>query len=523
MRRTAFLLPALFAILVGASPAHAWTWPVDGPVLQPFSLGDDPYAAGYHRGVDVAAPAGSPVRAPAGGTVTFAGTVPRGGRTLTIRTADGYAVRLLHLGTFAVGRGESVREGDVVAAVGPSGEVEHPEPYVHLGVRIASERDGYVDPLSLLPARDAAVPAPNAGSEDGDEAADSTTPPTDVVPAEEGETTPANGEIVSAEPAEDGAQPDGEVAEPAEEPTEPSDQVTEPAADVTERVDEATESADDIVQPDELTEPVDQVTAPAGEVAEPVADAAEPVEEPAETPGAVAVEKRSRTRTSPRNRRAADRAPADAHALSAGKAKGTTGRSVSSGRSVVETPPATSEASGNRNAQAASRGPRALRRGGPPEEGCACRPDAGRGTGDVPVGPPVQAAKRGERDPLWLYALGGLAVLALACGGVLTRRRRNGSGGRAPSPDTGLATDLQRRVRDHGSSRASPTTTTDACATSSVGEWFEDGTYDPRAAHPALLGLPAGRRAGREAPCRRGRRPRPDDRPRLRRRAVLRR
>ena len=66
----AFVIPA----------AAGWAWPVDGPVLRPFSLGADPYAGGQHRGVDVGEAVGAPVRAPAGGTVSFAGPVPGGGR-----------------------------------------------------------------------------------------------------------------------------------------------------------------------------------------------------------------------------------------------------------------------------------------------------------------------------------------------------------------------------------------------------------------------------------------------------------
>ena len=51
-------------------------WPADGPVLRPFQLGADPYAAGQHRGIDVGGAAGAPVRRPAAGTVSFAGSVP---------------------------------------------------------------------------------------------------------------------------------------------------------------------------------------------------------------------------------------------------------------------------------------------------------------------------------------------------------------------------------------------------------------------------------------------------------------
>ena len=160
MRHIGVLLPVVFAFLVGAAPASAWTWPVEGPVMQPFSFGGDPYAGGQHRGIDVGAASNAPVRAPAAGLVSFAGSVPRGGLTVTIRTGDGYAVTLVHLGTVAVGKGQQVLEGDVVGAVGPSGEAEQRSPYVHLGIRVAADEHGYVDPLTLLPARPGVSSAP---------------------------------------------------------------------------------------------------------------------------------------------------------------------------------------------------------------------------------------------------------------------------------------------------------------------------------------------------------------------------
>jgi len=154
MKRVVALLPVLIAFQAGAPPALAWTWPADGPVLRPFVLGDDPYAAAQHRGVDIASPTGGPVRAPAPGVVSFAGTVPGGGRTVTIQTADGYSVTLVHLGAIGVERGQELAEGAGVGSAGRSGDAEHAESYVHLGVRVTADPTGYVDPLGLLPARE---------------------------------------------------------------------------------------------------------------------------------------------------------------------------------------------------------------------------------------------------------------------------------------------------------------------------------------------------------------------------------
>src|SRR4051812_42754296 len=157
MRR--LVVVAVLCALVSVPCAGAWTWPVDGPVLRPFAFGPDPYAAGQHRGVDIGAAFGTPVRAPTGGRVSFAGTVPGGGKTLTVQTADGYAVTLLHLGSIGVARGATVVEGEPVGTVGSSATVQETEPYLYLGVRRAADPQGYLDPLTLLPPRAQTPPA----------------------------------------------------------------------------------------------------------------------------------------------------------------------------------------------------------------------------------------------------------------------------------------------------------------------------------------------------------------------------
>ncbi|MSO95221.1 MAG: M23 family metallopeptidase [Thermoleophilia bacterium] len=157
MRRLVLMFVVL-AALVAAPQSWAWTWPLSGAVLRPYSLGPDPYAAGQHRGIDIAGVRGDPVRAPAAGTISFAGVVPSSGRTVTIQT-EGYAVSLTHLGEFSVVKGDSVSEGYVIGTAGTSGDPEWPLPYVHLGIRVSSAADGYVDPATLLPPR-AVVPPP---------------------------------------------------------------------------------------------------------------------------------------------------------------------------------------------------------------------------------------------------------------------------------------------------------------------------------------------------------------------------
>src|SRR5215813_12207379 len=183
MRRMVVLL-MLAAGLLPAS-AQAWSWPASGPVLRPFVFGDDPYAAGQHRGIDVAGDLGAEVPAPASGVVSFAGTVPQGGKTLSVRTPDGYTVALQHLGSFRVRKGDSVTEGTPVGTVGTTGELGWDEPYVYLSVRRTDDEQGYVDPLTLLPLR--TMPDPDG-------------PPTDSPPESSQPPAAAPAPPVSAHP-----------------------------------------------------------------------------------------------------------------------------------------------------------------------------------------------------------------------------------------------------------------------------------------------------------------------------------
>jgi Peptidase family M23 len=283
-------LAALSALLVLAVPpaASGWTWPVDGPVLRPFSFGSDPYAAGQHRGIDIGAPSGTPVRAAAGGVVSFAGTVPNGGKTVTIQTSTGYAVTLVHLGSIRVLRGTTIEEGTTVGTVGPSGAPDVPEPYVSLGIRVASDDQGYLDPLLFLPPRAQPTSAPES-------AADPPSAPAGESPGSEVSTPPAATEPPPAPPADateapppETSESPGTTPEPAAEPV-PVAGAEQPPATVPITGAEPAAAAPSVA-PASSTEP-----APAAQVQGPAGGrAALPVEEPIAALGG-----RARTSASP--------------------------------------------------------------------------------------------------------------------------------------------------------------------------------------------------------------------------------
>jgi murein DD-endopeptidase MepM/ murein hydrolase activator NlpD len=154
----AFTLLAAVASSATSAVARGWIRPVDGPVLRGFAVGPDRFAAGQHRGVDLAVAPGSPVLAACGGRVTFAGRVPGGGRTVSVR-CGALVATYQHLGSVGVGRGKVVMPG---GPIGRSGAAL-PQPHVHLGARVAATGE-YRDPLALLSGAPrgplAPVPAP---------------------------------------------------------------------------------------------------------------------------------------------------------------------------------------------------------------------------------------------------------------------------------------------------------------------------------------------------------------------------
>jgi murein DD-endopeptidase MepM/ murein hydrolase activator NlpD len=144
------LVSVLVATLVVAGPllpARAsgdWVWPVVGPVIRGFDPPDSPYGAG-HRGIDIAAPIGTPVLAADAGTVTFAGKV--GGHLFVTVNHGGVLVSTYSwLSALRVRKNDLVAQGQVIALSGEGHPGETPT-HLHFGVKL----DGaYVDPLDYL-------------------------------------------------------------------------------------------------------------------------------------------------------------------------------------------------------------------------------------------------------------------------------------------------------------------------------------------------------------------------------------
>lgn len=116
---------------------HLWPLPVRGTITTYFSA--------RHPGIDIAARAGTTVRAIAGGTVAFAGWQNTGGGyVVLIRHPDGMLSKYLHNRKVVVRAGDVVATGQKIAEVGSTGWSTGP----HLDLRITMG-GVFVNPLRL--------------------------------------------------------------------------------------------------------------------------------------------------------------------------------------------------------------------------------------------------------------------------------------------------------------------------------------------------------------------------------------
>lgn len=123
---------------LATSGRHVWPLAVRGTITTSFSS--------THPGIDIAAPAGTRVRAMAAGTVAFAGWKTNGGGyVVVIRHGDGMISTYNHNRGVAVRAGQRVKAGQTVAWVGSTGWSTGP----HLDFRIRSG-GRLVNPLRVL-------------------------------------------------------------------------------------------------------------------------------------------------------------------------------------------------------------------------------------------------------------------------------------------------------------------------------------------------------------------------------------
>lgn len=119
--------------LLAATPSVR---PVKGWISSHFGYRESPFTGRreFHRGLDIATHAGTPIISPADGIVTFAGSKGLMGNMITIEHGFGMVTRYGHTQKIFKKRGEQVKRGETIALVGNTGRSTGP--HVHYEVRL---------------------------------------------------------------------------------------------------------------------------------------------------------------------------------------------------------------------------------------------------------------------------------------------------------------------------------------------------------------------------------------------------
>lgn len=122
-------------------------WPVRGWVTSGFGRRRDPFTGirVMHNGIDIVAPAGTPVVASADGRVKFAGWRPGWGRVVEIDHGWGICTFYGHCRTTLVKVGSRVKRGDTIATVGSSGRSTGT--HLHYGLTV---NGNWTDPANYI-------------------------------------------------------------------------------------------------------------------------------------------------------------------------------------------------------------------------------------------------------------------------------------------------------------------------------------------------------------------------------------
>ena len=152
-RATAAIAPAPMAAAPVQTEARAepapFLWPVAGGTMSsPFGPRDE----GFHDGIDISAPTGTPVRAAQRGVVAYSGYRRGYGNVVVVQHAPGLSTLYGHNQTNWVRVGQAVRRGEVIASLGDTGRTTGPN--LHFEVWIGSR---LVDPLHYVARPDARV------------------------------------------------------------------------------------------------------------------------------------------------------------------------------------------------------------------------------------------------------------------------------------------------------------------------------------------------------------------------------
>ncbi|WP_405491494.1 peptidoglycan DD-metalloendopeptidase family protein [Streptomyces sp. NBC_00096] len=128
-----------------ATDGKSWQWPLKEGTYQigtKYHESGPHWSLGYHTGLDLVAPSGTPIYAPADGKVVKAGNGGSYGNETDIEHANGVITLYAHQTTISVSVGSTVKRGDQIGTVGATGNVTGP--HLHWEVRMPGVDNPFV-------------------------------------------------------------------------------------------------------------------------------------------------------------------------------------------------------------------------------------------------------------------------------------------------------------------------------------------------------------------------------------------
>ncbi len=121
-------------------------YPVNGIISSKYGIRFDPFTKKikFHKGIDIAAPIGSPVKSVVDGKVIFSGWIKGYGKVVIIKH-NNIITKYAHNSELLVKKGDIVKKGQIIAKVGSSGRSTGP--HLHFEVVIDNR---HIDPLKFL-------------------------------------------------------------------------------------------------------------------------------------------------------------------------------------------------------------------------------------------------------------------------------------------------------------------------------------------------------------------------------------
>ena len=141
----------LYKTFTPSLSAINFIWPIeDARISSMFGLrrfyNKQPKAP--HSGIDLAAPIGTPIKAPSSGTVLAVGDYYFNGNTVFLDHGKGLISMFCHLDKWTVQKGDNVKQGEIIGMVGNTGRSTGP--HLHWTISLNTAK---VDPILFLPAR----------------------------------------------------------------------------------------------------------------------------------------------------------------------------------------------------------------------------------------------------------------------------------------------------------------------------------------------------------------------------------